>query len=304
MSNLEEESLHMESNPHPEMDLSRDKAVVNSSAGMDNDAASKEAETAAPKDAQLSTKPSTTGLKKGLRFWMIVVALSFTGLLTALEATITSTALPSIIADLGGGDLYIWAVNGYFLTMTALQPLYGQLANVFGRRWPTIAATAIFVLGGGICGGASSMPMLIVGRVIQGAGAGGMSVLIEMIICDLIPLRQRGNYFAIIFGLIALGTALGPFFGGLIVEYSTWRWVFYLNLPIGGVALSLLLAFLKVRWNKNVKLATRLTSIDWAGNAIFIAAICGVLIALSWLAPYIPGRHTMFLFHWSLAWWA
>ena len=126
---------------------------------------------------------------------------------------------------------------------TSLQPLYGQLANVFGRRWPTIAGTTAFVLGSGICGGASNMTMLIAGRVIQGAGAGGIGVLIEMIICDLVPLRQRGNYLAIILGLVALGTALGPFFGGLIVDYSTWRWVFYLNLPVGGVALVLLVAF-------------------------------------------------------------
>ena len=89
------------------------------------------------------------------------------------------------------------------------------------------------------------MAMLIAGRVIQGAGAGGIGMLIEMIICDLVPLRQRGNYLAIVLGLVALGTALGPFFGGLIVNYSSWRWVFYLNLPIGGVAVVLLVAFLK-----------------------------------------------------------
>jgi MFS family permease len=171
---------------------------------------------------------------------------------------------------------------------TSLQPLYGQLANLFGRRWPTIAATTAFVLGSGICGGASNMTMLIAGRVIQGAGAGGIGVLIEMIICDLVPLRQRGNYLAIIFGLLALGTALGPFFGGLIVDYSTWRWVFYLNLPIGGVALVLLFTFLRVRWNKDVNLATKLTSIDWVGNVIFIAAICAVLIALSWAGAVYP----------------
>lgn len=171
---------------------------------------------------------------------------------------------------------------------TSLQPLYGQLANVFGRRWPTIAATMTFVLGSGICGGASNMTMLIAGRVIQGAGAGGIGSLVEMILCDLVPLRQRGNYLALIFGLLSLGTALGPFFGGLIVDHSTWRWVFYLNLPIGGVALVLLFVFLRVRWNKDASYTTKLTSIDWAGNFIFIAAICSVLIALSWAGAVYP----------------
>ena len=132
------------------------------------------------------------------------------------------------------------------------------------------------------------MTMLIAGRVIQGAGAGGVGVLIEMIICDLVPLRERGSYLAIVLGIVAFGTALGPFFGGLIVEYSTWRWVFYLNLPIGAVALVLLVAFLKVRWNKDVNFATKLTSIDWIGNAIFIAAICAILIALSWAGAVYP----------------
>ncbi|RYP65609.1 hypothetical protein DL771_008217 [Monosporascus sp. 5C6A] len=227
-------------------------------------------------------KPGTARLSRDVRFWIILLSLGLTGLLTALEATITSTALPSIVADLGGGDLYIWALNGYFLAMTSLQPLFGQLANVFGRRWPTIIATAAFVLGSGICGGANSMGMLIAGRVIQGVGAGGINVLIEIVVCDLIPLRQRGTYFAIIFGLVALGTALGPFFGGLIVNDSTWRWVFYLNLPIGGAALMLLVVFLNVRYNKEATLADRLTKIDWAGNAIFVGAICAILVALSW----------------------
>ncbi|POR31076.1 Uncharacterized protein TPAR_08684 [Tolypocladium paradoxum] len=202
--------------------------------------------------ATTSAKPGTPASNKDL-----LVAIGFTGLLGALEATITSTALPTIIADLSGGDLYIWAVNCYFLAMTSFQPMYGQLTNDFGRRWPTIGATADFLLGIGICGG---------------LGAGGINVLVEIVICDLVPLRERGTYFATIFGLVASGTALGPFFGGLIVDHSTRRWVFYLNLPIGGFALLLLVVFLKVNYNREQILAMRLTSIDWAGNAIFLAA--------------------------------
>ncbi|KAK3385637.1 MFS general substrate transporter-like protein [Podospora didyma] len=205
-----------------------------------------------------------------------------------MEATITSTALPSIIADLGGGDLYIWAVNGYLLAMTALQPLFGQLANVFGRRWPTILATASFTLGSGICAGATNMSMLIAGRVIQGVGAGGIGVLVEIIVCDIIPLRERGTYLAMVFGGIALGTGLGPFFGGLIVKNTTWRWVFWINLPFGAVAILLLVVFLHVNYEKEKSLATRVGSIDWLGNVIFVAAISAVLIALSWAGAVYP----------------
>ena len=140
----------------------------------------------------------------------------------------------------------------------------------------------MFTLGSGICGGASSITMLLVGRAIQGIGAGGINVLIEGIVCDLLPLRERGQYLAVIFGLIAVGTAVGPVFGGLIVEYSTWRWVFYLSLPVGGTALVLLTAFLQVNYDKNTGFLVRVKRIDWSGNLLFMLSMVSMLIALSW----------------------
>jgi hypothetical protein len=169
-----------------------------------------------------------------------------------------------------------------------LQPLFGQLANVFGRRWPIIVSTALFVLGSGICGGASNIGMLIAGRVVQGMGSAGITVLIEVIIADLVPLRERGTYFSVVFGIIALGTALGPLFGGLIVDNTSWRWIFYLNYPVGGVALVMLVLFLNVKWNRETTFATKLTKIDWIGNAIFVTAISSVLIALAWAGAVYP----------------
>ncbi|KAF2095591.1 major facilitator superfamily protein [Rhizodiscina lignyota] len=232
--------------------------------------------------SKVGGKTNSTSLNKNIKFWVILGALAVTGLLTAIEATFTSTALPSILVDLGGGDLFIWVINGYFLAMTSLQPLYGQLSNVFGRRWPMIIATAIYTFGSGICGGANNIGMLIAGRVLQGIGAAGINVLMEIIICDLVPMRERGTYLAIIFGVIALGTALGPLFGGLIVQHSSWRWIFYLNLPIGGLALVLLYLFLNVNYIKEMTLSTRLAMIDWFGNVIFVLSVCSILISLSW----------------------
>ncbi|KAI1302783.1 major facilitator superfamily domain-containing protein [Xylaria venustula] len=220
--------------------------------------------------------------RKGPRFWAILGVLALTSLLTSLEATVTSTILPAIVTDLGGGNNYIWIANAYFLALASLQPMFGQLANVFGRRWPLIFSTAAFVLGSGICGGASNTAMIIAGRVIQGIGGSGVSVLCETIICDLVPLRERGSYMAIVFGMVSLGAALGPLFGGLLVSYSTWRWAFYLALPIGGVALVMLFLFLHVNYDKSRSLATKLSSLDWLGNIVFIGASSSVLIALSW----------------------
>ncbi|KAI0436082.1 major facilitator superfamily domain-containing protein [Xylaria telfairii] len=237
-------------------------------------------------DTAIKERPQQT--RKGPRFWAILGVLALTSLLTSLEATVTSTVLPAIVADLGGGENYIWIANAYFLALAALQPMFGQLANVFGRRWPMIFSTAAFVLGSGICGGATNIAMIIGGRAIQGIGGSGVSVLCETIICDLVPLRERGNYMAIVFGMVSVGAALGPLFGGLLVSYSTWRWAFYLALPIGGPALVLLLLFLHVNYDKSKTLATKLSSLDWVGNTVFVGASSSVLIALSWAGGEYP----------------
>ncbi|PWY66365.1 MFS general substrate transporter [Aspergillus sclerotioniger CBS 115572] len=226
--------------------------------------------------------------KTSIRFFAIIAALALSGLLTSLEATITSTALPTITADLGGADLYVWVVNGYYLTQTAFQPLFGQIADIYGRRWPMIISAVMFTLGSGLSGGASNINMLIAGRLIQGIGAGGINVLIEIIVCDLLPLRERGRYLGLMFGLIAIGTTLGPLFGGLIVQYSTWRWVFYLNVPIGGAAMVILYLFLRVKSDHTPDYWMRLKRIDWIGNTVFVLAMVSVLIALSWGGSQYP----------------
>jgi hypothetical protein len=132
------------------------------------------------------------------------------------------------------------------------------------------------------------MTMLLVGRAIQGVGASGINVLIEVIICDLLPLRERGNYMALMFGLIAIGTAMGPVFGGLIVQYISWRWVFYLNLPVGGIAFVLLFLFLHVNYDKTTDFMTRIKRIDGFGNLLFILSMVSTLIALSWAGTKFP----------------
>ena len=151
-----------------------------------------------------------------------------------------------------------------------------------------IVSTATFTLGSGIAGGANNINMLIAGRLIQGVGSGGINVLIEIIVCDLLPLRERGGYLGLMLGLISLGTALGPLFGGLIVQHTTWRWVFYLNIPIGGAAMVTLFAFLRVKSDKTPNYITRLKRIDWLGNFIFVLSMVSVLIALSWSGSKYP----------------
>jgi MFS family permease len=172
--------------------------------------------------------------------------------------------------------------------MTAFQPMYGQLANIFGRRYPLLISVAIFAIGSGLCGGANGLGMMIAGRTIQGIGGAGVNVLVELIICDLVPLRERGKFMGIIFGAMAVGTSLGPVFAGLIVQYSSWRWVFYFNLPIAGASMILLLLFLHLEHNRKDGIWKNIMRIDFVGNAIFVAASISSLIALAWAGTIYP----------------
>lgn len=152
---------------------------------------------------------------------------------------------------------------------------------------------------------AANMAAMIGGRAIQGIGGAGIGVLCEIVVCDLVPLRERGTYMAVVFGMVGIGAALGPLFGGLLASYSSWRWAFYMALPIGGVALVLLVAFLQVKYDKSKTWATKFSSLDWLGNTLFIGGIVPVLIALGWaggqhpwssyqvLVPLIVGLATM-----------
>ncbi|OTB14866.1 hypothetical protein K445DRAFT_334359 [Daldinia sp. EC12] len=222
------------------------------------------------------------GAKRSFRFWAIMGSLTITGLMSSLEGTITTSALPTITQALGGGNLYIWVPNAFFLSFIATLPLYAQISDIFGRRWPFIMAVALFILGSGICGGSSTMGMLIVGRTIQGIGGGGIQLLTETTITDLVPLRERGLYIALTMVAATVGAAIGPFVGGLIADKSTWRWVFYLNLPIGGLAFALLFIFLRVKSLQDQTWTQKLLLIDITGNLIFVGSMVAVLIALTW----------------------
>ncbi|KAK8047156.1 hypothetical protein PG996_015220 [Apiospora saccharicola] len=222
------------------------------------------------------------------QFWVIFLALAITSLLVSVESTVVSTALPSISGYLDAGENYVWFVNAYFLTSTACLPLFGQLADMFGRRGLTLCIVAIFGVGSGICGGASSTAMLIGGRAVQGIGGGGVNLMVQMIVCDLVPLRDRGRFMGVILAVFAVGTSIGPFLGGAIVEHTTWRWVFYINLPISGVALALLGAFLRVSHQRGPSALQRLRRIDYVGNLILVSSVTAVLIALSYGGAVYP----------------
>lgn len=165
------------------------------------------------------------------------------------------------------------------LAQTVLQPLSAQLSNIYGRRWPMLTSIVVFALGSGIGGGATNVAMLIAGRTVQGLGSGGIFMLVDLIVCDLVSQRERGKYLGITLSTASLGSILGPVVGGALATRN-WRWVFWINLPISAVVLAVLAAFLRLRRAPLKNKREGLRQIDYAGSALFVASMTSLLIGL------------------------
>ncbi|KAF9700232.1 hypothetical protein EKO04_001181 [Ascochyta lentis] len=226
---------------------------------------------------------------KGLRFWAIVAALAVSKLMLAIEITIISTALPTIVDSLSIGSSYVWVSNGYALASTAIAPPLGQLSDLFGRRYPTCLSVLLFVVGGIISGAAASGPQLIAGRVVQGLGGGGINVMSAIVVSDLVPVRHRGNYIAVMLSAYLLGAVSGPLLGGVLVQTGAWRWVFWLPVPFGVVSLLVLVVCLKGRVrDTGSSRRERLRRVDYGGNVVLTAATSSMLYALTYAGSKYP----------------
>src|SRR6266576_2494683 len=197
------------------------------------------------------------------RILAIYSGLMVTLLLAALDQTIVATALPKVVSELGGISQYTWVFTAYMLGSTVTVPLYGKLGDAHGRKPLFLVAITIFLAGSALCGAAQNMVQLVIFRAIQGVGAGGLFPLTLAMVGMLVPPRDRGRYQGLIGSVFAAASIAGPLIGGFIVDNFSWRWIFYVNLPVGGLAMAVILVTMPKRAYKQEH------SIDWLGAAMF-----------------------------------
>jgi len=202
--------------------------------------------------------------------------------LAALDQTIVSTALPTIVGELGGLEHLSWVVTAYLLTSTASAPLYGKVSDLFGRKIVFQFSIVVFLIGSILSGVSQTLTQLIGARAIQGLGAGGLIVMTLTIIGDILSPRERGRYQGYIGSVFALSSIAGPLIGGLFVDHLSWRWVFYVNLPIGLAALVVTSIVLDIPFHRERR------PVDYAGAALLVAGVTSLLLVTVWGGTEYP----------------
>ncbi|MGW1816267.1 MDR family MFS transporter [Streptomyces sp. NPDC002125] len=208
---------------------------------------------------------------------VVVLALMITMLLAMLDNLIVGTAMPTIVGDLGGMEHLSWVVTAYTLATAASTPIWGKLGDLYGRKGVFLASIVIFLVGSVLSGMAQDMGQLIGFRAVQGLGAGGLMVGVMSIIGALVPPRERGRYQGMMAGVMAIAMIGGPLVGGVITDHLGWRWSFYINLPLGVIALAMVTAVLHLPRTERSK-----AKVDYLGAALLTVGITAIVLVTTW----------------------
>ncbi|CAG8051214.1 unnamed protein product [Penicillium olsonii] len=224
----------------------------------------------------------------GRRGTIIFVALAVLTLMVALDGTSISLALPAMSSELGGTTIEAyWSGTSFLLTSTVFQPTFASLSNIFGRKSITFIALAVFLAGTVVASVSHNFTEMLIGRSIQGVGGGGLIALSEIILTDLAPLRVRGLYFGYLGAAWSIGSIIGPLLGGGFAQNVTWRWIFYINLPLILITAVLLFFYLKLEIPKD-GLSRKLRHIDYYGTFLLVSSLTSTLIPLTWGGVQYP----------------
>ncbi|MBA3826809.1 MAG: DHA2 family efflux MFS transporter permease subunit, partial [Ktedonobacterales bacterium] len=241
-------------------------------------------------------QPPTTGRLRGFQLGSVLAAIMVTLLLSALDQTIVGTALPTIVGELHGFSNYSWVLTSYLLTSTTMTPIIGKLSDQFGRKWFLVVGIVIFLIGSVLSGASQTMTQLILFRGLQGIGGGMILALVFTLVGDIFSPAERARWQGLFSGVFGLASVIGPTLGGYITDNINWRWVFYVNLPLGILALVLIIVFLPMnisQRNTTLKGWAAIARIDFAGAFLSAGATVTLLLGLSWggsTYPWDDGR--------------
>ncbi|TRM62610.1 major facilitator superfamily domain-containing protein [Schizophyllum amplum] len=215
---------------------------------------------------------------------VVFAGFMLTVFLAALDQTIVATALPTIVEQLGGGDNYSWVGSAYLLASASLGPLYGKLSDLIGRKPILYGGILVFLIGSALCGAAQSMTWLIIARAIQGIGGGGILILVNITISDIVPLHKRGLYGGLIGSTWVpdlICSIVGPLLGGVFTDHVSWRWCFFINLPTGGVAAAVLFFTLHLNPHQGRTFREHVAAFDFAGLFLIVGGVICLLLGFN-----------------------